>query len=365
MGRYFTREELEANGIWARSEQEDRDVAWRMGASEEELEEEDRKRLADIKVRGKRCPQVYSVQMCHEEYASMIRGLVVKYFKVWGTENQDDRVQDVFLRLTETKHLRKYKPLLVYPAKSPPLPIIGEEESFESHEQKLSARLVECADLEGKYGVAHPAFQTHLYTVAQTACVNFLDRRSRDVVANSLSLSVSYGDDERSTLLDCIFDKKENLESAMFNEVLDKFELYLVQQYSTRKGTDGNLVDWWGPDLPMQSFRVHTVVTPAVCVTDGVEMVYGEKGVLVPKVVGTPVMDAEGSLEWESTGETVRRSFAQVLRLMRDGFRQVEIAHILGVSPGSPGNWVSRIRQDFVVFLKKHGLFDDFARGYA
>lgn len=383
---YLTQPELEEKGLTTQLLKIEEEVGRRYTLLPDELEKEDRVRLTQPQT--VRFPPVFSLTVFLECYDGLVRGMIANKFRVSDPDNQDDCYQEVCTRLIETRHLLCYRPLIVRHMNAPE-PIRKESEREEAFKKRHDRWMEKVAPYAGKFKVSYPSFQTHIYTVTQTCCVNRGLRLGRDPSASAISLALQYGDEERSTLLERLFDPKaKNHEDlVIYGELLNSFEVYLVKKYCTRTQPNGSVVDHWGPDLPMLKVKTHTTETPAVSFQnrvpmvdgpngelmpklegihskelipqafhDNVPMVYGDKGRLVPKVIGMPVMDEKGEPVYEETGEIVRRSLAQVFRFLRMGFKQSEIAKILKVTAGSPGNWVSRIRQDWLEFLELRQL---------
>lgn len=348
MESYFLRSELYRNGMWRQKERIEIDVLRRMSMSDEELAVEDWERLDTSHLKF---PPVHSLEVFYSHYGSFVRGMMKK-FGVWSFHRQEDRWGDLLLRAAETRHFRRYVHLLVRQIPDQP-PKRREKEKDEAYAKKLKAFEDIPPEIRGKFKVSRPSFQTHIYTLTQSVCVNGGNKDRREPSSGGISLDYSAeGDDEKGSLIDVLAPvlSKEELRIDLL-EVLDSFEGHLVSKYRTRKLKTGEVVDWWGPEIEMTRLWVHSEDSPVAAVEDGVELMFGVKGQLVPKQVGVPVRDRMGEMQYESTGEVIHRSYAEVFRLLRQGYRQTDIARILKVSTGSPGNWVARLRDDFKKFI--------------
>lgn len=242
MAEYLTREELGAKGYLARMVQIETEVARRYTLAPEVLEEEDRRRLSEAT--SLRYPPVFSIVVFMDRYSDLVRGLILGKFHVVDLHDQEECFQEVFTRLMETRHLLSYRPM-IFKEMSAVEPIRKENEREQAFAKRLARWQEKVAPYAGKVKVSFPSFQTHIFTVTQTCCVNKGVRENRDPSTHAISLDMSYDEDDRSTLVERLFDprSKNHEDLVIYGELLDEFEKFLVDKYCNRVQSDGSVVD--------------------------------------------------------------------------------------------------------------------------
>jgi hypothetical protein len=348
----YSREQLEILGLWRVLQKQKEEVACRMEKTEEDLAEEDFKRLK--KKNRKVFEPVFSVTAFSQEYWQYARSRLLPRFGARRPDDQEDRWQDICARALDTKHLRRYVTILAeFVSLHPPEKLEGETQK--AFQTRLARYQKYPPDVRGKWKVSRPKFQTHIWTITQSCCVNMGNRERRNPSVGALSFSLGEEDGERSLFIDSLGTAQTSSPptsdiSLELRELFDMFGDYLRSKYCTRRSISGKLVDHWGPDLKATRIKLH----PPDITSD--KLVFDEKGRLVSCVAGTPVFSETGEMVSEYTGETIRRSYRQVWDFLRQGFSQAEIAVMLEVSPGSPGNWVSQLRKDWIDFISDRKL---------